>query len=438
MENIDEAEEMNDSLVPMEKTPKEITSLEQMESWLTTLEIGANISAQEALKAQIQVIRFIQSPTLIDTTLDTLILCLKKSLKKAENEDEKEHLRESFSLMIQNYVFFFDARMQYAIKENKDAARQIFLQAGQMLSNSVKNVALMAVSGKRIKEIATVMVHNLFDEDDDASAINLFNRIWIWWNKDKIIAEKKEEFYVTLYNICKKLGKYQPLIGESILINGMIERYTPAICNYSREKALTQGEFNVSKWQKRFNELEKKQQKQQNEIEKKRQKQQNEIEKKRQEELVRIDANIKEYSTKGIRWKRFIFVCLGSLGTFVVSLIIGLIRLIAKEIDDNNVGGWFAEQMYWTLGFIGVVIAVFFLVEIVNIINSRNYAKKLIRNRDNDIAKVNQQYDVKRDELQNQMNELQRQMESQMNDVYAEAQSIAEELKQIAESYNEI
>lgn len=427
MENIDEAEEMNDSLVPMEKTPKEITSLEQMESWLTTLEIGANISAQEALKAQIQVIRFIQSPTLIDTTLDTLILCLKKSLKKAENEDEKEHLRESFSLMIQNYVFFFDARMQYAIKENKDAARQIFLQAGQMLSNSVKNVALMAVSGKRIKEIATVMVHNLFDEDDDASAINLFNRIWIWWNKDKIIAEKKEEFYVTLYNICKKLGKYQPLIGESILINGMIERYTPAICNYSREKALTQGEFNVSKWQKRFNELEKKQQKQQNEIEKK-----------RQEELVRIDANIKEYSTKGIRWKRFIFVCLGSLGTFVVSLIIGLIRLIAKEIDDNNVGGWFAEQMYWTLGFIGVVIAVFFLVEIVNIIYSRNYAKKLIRNRDNDIAKVNQQYDVKRDELQNQMNELQRQMESQMNDVYAEAQSIAEELKQIAESYNEI
>lgn len=427
MENIDEAEEMNDSLVPMEKTPKEITSLEQMESWLTTLEIGANISAQEALKAQIQVIRFIQSPTLIDTTLDTLILCLKKSLKKAENEDEKEHLRESFSLMIQNYVFFFDARMQYAIKENKDAARQIFLQAGQMLSNSVKNVALMAVSGKRIKEIATVMVHNLFDEDDDASAINLFNRIWIWWNKDKIIAEKKEEFYVTLYNICKKLGKYQPLIGESILINGMIERYTPAICNYSREKALTQGEFNVSKWQKRFNELEKKQQKQQNEIEKK-----------RQEEIVRIDANIKEYSTKGIRWKRFIFVCLGSLGTFVVSLIIGLIRLIAKEIDDNNVGGWFAEQMYWTLGFIGVVIAVFFLVEIVNIIYSRNYAKKLIRNRDNDIAKVNQQYDVKRDELQNQMNELQRQMESQMNDVYAEAQSIAEELKQIAESYNEI
>lgn len=427
MENIDEAEEMNDSLVPMEKTPKEITSLEQMESWLTTLEIGANISAQEALKAQIQVIRFIQSPTLIDTTLDTLILCLKKSLKKAENEDEKEHLRESFSLMIQNYVFFFDARMQYAIKENKDAARQIFLQAGQMLSNSVKNVALMAVSGKRIKEIATVMVHNLFDEDDDASAINLFNRIWIWWNKDKIIAEKKEEFYVTLYNICKKLGKYQPLIGESILINGMIERYTPAICNYSREKALTQGEFNVSKWQKRFNELEKKQQKQQNEIEKK-----------RQEELVRIDANIKEYSTKGIRWKRFIFVCLGSLGTFVVSLIIGLIRLIAKEIDDNNVGGWFAEQMYWTLGFIGVVIAVFFLVEIVNIIYSRNYAKKLIRNRDDDIAKVNQQYDVKRDELQNQMNELQRQMESQMNDVYAEAQSIAEELKQIAESYNDI
>ena len=402
MENIDEAEEMNESIVPMGETPKEITSLEQMESWLTSLEIGAKVSVQEALRAQIQVIRFIQSPTLIDTTLDTLILYLKKSLKKAENEDEKERLRESFSLMIQNYVFFLDARMQYAINESKDEARQLFLQAGEMLSNCVKEVALMAVGGKTISEIATVVVHNLFDESDNTSAISLFNRFWKWWNKDKIIAEKRKEFYVTLYSICKKLGKYQPLIGESMIINGMIERYTPTIYDYACEQALAKNGLNTSKWQKRLND----------------------IERERQEELVRIDANIKEYSTKGIRWKRFIFIGLGSLGTFVVSLIIGLIRLIAKDIDDNNVGGWFAEQMYWTLGIIGVVIAVFFLVEIVNIIYSRNHAKQLVRDRNNAIAAVNQVYDAKR--------------QKQIDEVLVEAQNMAEELKQIAESYNEI
>lgn len=427
MEYYDEAEEVNPSLVPVGETPKEITSLEQMESWLTSLESGAIVSVQEALKAQLQVIRFIQSPTLIDTTLDTLILGLKKSLKKAENEEQKENLRESFSLMIQNYVFFFDARMQYAINESKDEARQLFLQAGEMLSNSVKEVALMAVSGKRISEIAKVTVHNLFDENDNTSAISLFNRIWKWWNKDKIIAEKREEFYVTLYNICRKLGKYQPLIGESMIINGMIERYASAIYEYYYEQTLNKNKKDLLIGQQHIHALDKK-----------REKEINDIEKKRQEELNRIDVNIKELSTKGIRWKRLVITLLGVLGTVVVSLMIGLIRLIVKEINDNNTGGWFAEQMYWTLGLMGFIVIVFFVVEITNIIRSRKHAKRLIMNRENDIVTINQHFDVKREELQKQMSELQKRTEDQMDDVFAEANNIVEELKQIAEAYNEI
>lgn len=250
----EDTEEKPNTPVVMTETPKEINSLEQMGAWLASLEDGASVSVQEAVKAQMQVIQFVQSPTLVDTTLDTLILSLKKSLKKASNEDEKEHLRESFSIMIQNYVFFFDARMQYAINESKDEARQIFLQAGEMLSNNVKDVALMAVNGKKKVEVAAVVVHNLFDTNDNKSAFDLFNRIWKWWNKDKIIAEKREEFYVTLYNICKKLGKYQPLIGESMLINGMIERYIPAIYNYVSEQALEQNE--LGDWQDQLNVIE--------------------------------------------------------------------------------------------------------------------------------------------------------------------------------------
>ena len=98
----EETEETPNTPVVMTETPKEINSLEQMGAWLASLESGASVSVQEAVKAQMQVIKFIQSPTLVDTTLDTLILSLKKSLKKASDENEKEHLRESFSLMIQN------------------------------------------------------------------------------------------------------------------------------------------------------------------------------------------------------------------------------------------------------------------------------------------------------------------------------------------------
>lgn len=69
---------------------KEINSLEQMNSWLSSLEAGANTSVQEAIKAQMQVISYIQSPDLVDTTLDTIILHLRKSLKYSQSDLEKE------------------------------------------------------------------------------------------------------------------------------------------------------------------------------------------------------------------------------------------------------------------------------------------------------------------------------------------------------------
>lgn len=399
----EDTEEKPNTPVVMTETPKEINSLEQMGAWLASLENGASVSVQEAVKAQMQVIQFIQSPTLVDTTLDTLILSLKKSLKKAANEDEKEHLRESFSIMIQNYVFFFDARMQYAINESKDEARQIFLQAGEMLSNSVKDVALMAVNGKKKVEVAAVVVHNLFDTNDNKSAFNLFNRIWKWWNKDKIIAEKREEFYITLYNICKKLGKYQPLIGESMLINGMIERYTPAIYNYVSEQALEQN--GLGDWQDQLNE----------------------IESYRQMEIENVDNVISMNSNMGVRWEILGYIGWGALGVMVLSLIVGLFRWIVKAIAGTNVDGWFATQMYWTLGIIGIAVVIFFVIEIINIIYCRIHAKQLVKNRDNAIENVNKRYDAQR-------NKLQQQIES----VTAEAQNIVQELRQIAESYNEI
>ncbi len=399
----EDTEEAQSTPVKMTGTPKEINSLDQMGAWLTSLENSATVSVQEALKAQMQVIKFIQSPTLVDSTLDTLILSLKKSLKKASDEDEKEHLRESFSIMIQNYVFFFDARMQYAINENKDEARQIFLQAGEMLSNSVKDVALMAVSGKKKIEVATVVVHNLFDANDNKSAFNLFNRLWKWWKKDEIITKKREEFYVTLYNICKKLGKYQSLIGESMLINGMIERYTPAIYDYVCEQVLEQN--GLGDWQDQLNE----------------------IESDRQEEIEGVDDEISIDSNMGVQWEGLTYIGWGGFGAIVISLVVGLFRWIVKAVAGTNTDGWFATQMYWTLGLIGVAVVIFFVINIINIIYCRVHAKQLIKDRDNAIEKINSRYDEQR-------NKLQQQVES----VTEEAQNILQELQQIAESYNEI
>lgn len=211
------------------KNHRTITSFDEMSSWLIDLEESASKSVQEALKAQLQVIKFVQSPTLVDTTLDTLIFSLKKSLKLAKDKEEQESLREQFSVMIQNYVFFFDARVQYVINETKDEARQLFCQAGEMLSNSVKEVALMAVDGASIAEMRKTVVENLFSPENEEQTKSYFNRIWNFVNQKSIVDEKRKEFNGTIYGIIKKLDKYQPLIGKSMLIYGMIERYKPNV-----------------------------------------------------------------------------------------------------------------------------------------------------------------------------------------------------------------
>ena len=82
----------------------EISSIEDMTCFLEELQEHASDSVESAIKAQLQVIRFIQSPTLVDTTLDTLILNLKNSLDLSESKSETIKLKSQFSLMIQNYI----------------------------------------------------------------------------------------------------------------------------------------------------------------------------------------------------------------------------------------------------------------------------------------------------------------------------------------------
>ena len=294
--------------------PTEINSLEQMKSWLSFLETNACTSVQEAIKAQLQVIRYIQSPDLVDTTLDTIALHLRKSLKYSQSDLEKERIRESFSLMIQSYVFFMDARLQYEINDNKKEARELVCQAGESLIQSSAELALMAAKGGSSTitkaAIATTLTNNFIQDAQD----NFFQKAWKWLNKRSIIEEKQEEFYATLYTIFKKLYKYHRLIGKSILICGLIERYTPDILSYSCRDEIIQ---------------------------------------------------IAQYESKEFEWSLLGWISLCSLIGVALSLIVALFRWPIKAIAGTNIEPWFSTQMYWTLGIFGAIIVGYILVELV-------------------------------------------------------------------------
>lgn len=213
--------------VSTHSSPQIINSFEEMSKWLTGLQRGASPAVRQAISAQIQVIQFVQSPTLVDTTFDTLMYSLDKSIAIAKNEEEKSELREAFVLMIQNYVFFMDAKLQMTVNQNKEEGRKLFIDAGEMLSNSVKDIALLAVSGGTRAEIAATTVKNLFAPENESGIRSLLKRIIHFINEEQIIYEKTKEFYDTLGVIITNLGNHQELIGESDLLSGTIKRYLP-------------------------------------------------------------------------------------------------------------------------------------------------------------------------------------------------------------------
>lgn len=234
-----------------------ISSFQEMTRWLNTLQKGASPAVKEALSAQINVIRFVQSPTLVDTTFDTLMYSLDKSLSIASSPQEKTDIRELFCLMIQNYAFFMDAKYQMEVNKNREEGRQLFIEAGEMLSNSIKDVALMAVGGADVSAIANTTITNLFAPENGTSGITGFlNRLFNHITREEKLEEEEELFYSTVESIITKLGEpeTQRLLGKSNLLAGTIKRYVPIISDYRmpNDLSLSLARANLDEFSKIF------------------------------------------------------------------------------------------------------------------------------------------------------------------------------------------
>ena len=198
----------------------QINSLKEMEVFLEGLEKNASKSIESALKAQLVVVKYVNSSELFGTTIDTLFKYLKKSQKTAKTEDEKIEIREKGSILIQNYVFFMQAKLKYAIEDNKKESEEIFKEAGNMLSKSVIDIGMGVVTGG---STSVAIAANLFSNPQEK--MSLFKRLINFLNQKEKNKEKEENFYENLSILFKKLEKYKKTIGKSDIISGMVENY---------------------------------------------------------------------------------------------------------------------------------------------------------------------------------------------------------------------
>ena len=225
-----DAEDDESVLTPNSSGQIIIDSVGQMSSWLNSLsQQSATAVTLKVLDSQMQVIKFVKTPSLLGMVLDNMIATLYQTMKQASTKKEKEDTREIMSAMIQNLVFFADAQLHYMIDKNKGEAKQLLSQAGDMLAKSVANVAVFAAGPGAI---AGVVLKNVFDSEEVQNGF--FGKL-VGWAVDKTqIVEKKKDFNKTLQNMFETFDKHSQLIGSSIQIHGMLSRYKEQVLQFYR------------------------------------------------------------------------------------------------------------------------------------------------------------------------------------------------------------
>ena len=316
---------MSENNLPIKR---EISTIQEMTSFIGELKADAPLPIKYALDSQLQIISAMQSPTIIDTALSTMVLNLRTSLACcSDNKQQQKLLKEQFSLMIQNLIFFLDVKVQYFCKKNNDLSRQLFIRAGEGFSNNLKNLMLLTIEtfssttkvvaagvdviGTNVANTAislgteainasktgsttttkgdetthdekgldpeiaranaetgkcaietingnlgqldertayhvnewrdrmeNVIINNVFSEERLEKQAELRDTFYKWWNKESINKEEEDNFYGAINNTIKKLWKYREVVGKSMVISDMIERYLPYLQRHLIKKSI--------------------------------------------------------------------------------------------------------------------------------------------------------------------------------------------------------
>ena len=202
-----------------------IDSIESLGDYLQGLQEGASPAIVMALQSQLQLLKHVKSPTMSLMAIDNIMVCLYKSLKSAESIQAKEELREVFASLLQSFIFVSEAQLKYEIDSNKEESVRLLAEAGDMLMSSVSAVGSLAIpvaAGAKVGCALPKMVNVLATNTAQGSFLS---RLILVRGRKDIIEEKKRDFDKTLNFIFETLDKYAELIGPSILLYGMLNRY---------------------------------------------------------------------------------------------------------------------------------------------------------------------------------------------------------------------
>ncbi len=212
-----------------------VSTMEGMKTWLTELGKDTTPALMQTLQTQLQVLKYVQSPSMTGMALDNMILCMDKAAKTSTNTQELANIKEAFASMIQNYFFMLEANLKCAQKKSQHESVQLLTQAGEMLSDAVTKTA-MALSSAGTASVADVVVKNVFESPEMQRGY--LKKLFTWIGDKKVLTQKEEEFYKTIEMLFETFDENSELLGKSILYNGMLSRYRNMLVERYKEQKM--------------------------------------------------------------------------------------------------------------------------------------------------------------------------------------------------------
>ena len=212
------------------ETPAVIETVDQMEQWIGSLQTEASRPAAMVLQQQMNVLKYVESPSMSGMMVDNIIVCLYKALEIAESEEQKTVLRDSVAALLQSVLFMSEAKLQYEIKKNKEEAIEMIANAGNLLTESVTAIACAMIPGAQAA--AMPAVKNVLSSNKMGNAVSMFLTAR---KRQEMLEDKIKEHNEMLDNLFQTLDKYFDIIGPSIQIHGVLSRYRGQLVEHYRQ-----------------------------------------------------------------------------------------------------------------------------------------------------------------------------------------------------------
>ncbi|WP_424651121.1 hypothetical protein [Capnocytophaga gingivalis] len=158
---------------------------------------------------------------------------LRRSIKSAPNSIQKENIQERTQLMIHNYIFFLQAKLDYMIEGHSVAGKEIFIQATDNIISFTQEL-LKNEGGMQLVLDKRVLVAKIVSKFDQ----NFIQKIWNYFFGASKIERKYRELIHTLELLFAKFERHKKLIGKSDIIPELMYRYRREVVHYRNRNAL--------------------------------------------------------------------------------------------------------------------------------------------------------------------------------------------------------